>query len=178
MARVIHLDLYGTGERGYREYRTLGVVIRTSLAQYGWNRQILDPLALLDVCKRENVGYIERPLDNGYGLYGLREGQRIIALNSQASRWNRWYGLACSLSFHFVRDHRLAFSLGHVALLPTWMLARFSMVELLQWGYHEEFLAYRYHVREEFPDVPTSAPPEAANFALRGRLIDMARPWV
>jgi hypothetical protein len=58
------------------------------------------------------------------------------------------------------------------------MLARFSMVELLQWGYHEEFLAYRYHVREEFPDVPTSAPPEAANFALRGRLIDMARPWV
>lgn len=125
---------------------------------------------MLLICKLEEIRFAEKPLKRLCGRYSCINGRAKIVLNSQLTPGAKWFALARKLSAHYVSDDDQSDALAAIALLPTWMLYRFSRQQLIAWGYSQDFMNVRSVVMDQYPSLDCSAPADAHLIDFRNSL--------
>lgn len=138
-----------------KEYQTLHDLIRRELSHYHWNQNVLSPKDLIAVCEHKGIEYYEERMgEQSTGYYSVVSGLPRVVVNSDLTTASKWFAMACKIASHFTPEPIRARALGSIALMPTWMLTRYSFEELRMLGYCDQFLAVRQQAWTTFYDVP------------------------
>lgn len=143
-----------------KEYLTLNDVIRRNLIQYNWNLNVLSPKNLAEICYDKGIEYLEQSMGNtATGYYIVKDGLPHVIVNSDLTTTSKWFAAACKIASHFTTEPIRARALGAIALMPTWMLREYSLQELRDMGYCDQFLTVRQQAATNFHCVqPVKTP--------------------